>query len=53
MRDLVEVFVAMEVQRSDWAASSAELRAAEAAQACGDKLEGPGLSDLDAGAPAP
>jgi hypothetical protein len=53
VRDLVEVFVAMEVQRSDWPAPSAELRAAEAAQACGDKLEGPGLSDLDGGAPAP
>lgn len=53
VRDLVEVFVAMEIQRSDWAAPSAELRAAEAAQACGDKLEGPGLSDLDGGATAP
>lgn len=43
VRDLVEIFLAMEVQRSPFAAPSAELRAAEATQACGDRLEGPGL----------
>ncbi len=43
VRDLVEIFLAMEVQRSPFPAPSAELRAAEATQACGDRLEGPGL----------
>lgn len=43
VRDLVEIFLAMEVQRSPFPATSAELRAAEAAQSCGDRLEGPGL----------
>lgn len=53
VRDLVEAFVAMEVQRSDWPASDGELRAAEAAQACGDRLEGPGLGGLDVGGTTP
>lgn len=43
VRDLVEIFLAMEVQRSPFPATDAELRGAERAQACGDRLEGPGL----------
>lgn len=43
VRDLVEIFLAMEVQRSPFPATDAELRGAELSQACGDRLEGPGL----------